>query len=311
MEAVERYEGGRGGVVNFEDFAMDVGAVVRQINLIQNVMATVMKEGEHYGKIPGCGPKPTLLKPGAEKLGMTFRLAPYFTIEPEELGDGHRGYQITCTLRHIPTDVVVGQGVGYCSTMESKYRYRWDSTGKDVPSDYWNSRNPAILGGDAFIARKVDGKWLIFQRVEHDNPADYFNTCEKMAKKRAHVDAMLSATAASDIFTQDVEDLPNGSQETNSKAAGSQQHTAGNKPPIQEPGRKSDGQSPHASEPQLKKIAVLMDKCCYPDSERHNKASDVVGRMVASMKDLTVAEASKVIEALVEEEKAMTGQANG
>ena len=33
------------------------------------------------------------------------------------------------------------------------------------------------------------------------------NTCEKMAKKRAHVDAILTATAASDIFTQDVEDM--------------------------------------------------------------------------------------------------------
>lgn len=44
-------------------------------------------------------------------------------------------------------------------------------------------------------------------RVEHDNPADYYNTCLKMAKKRALVDAILTATAASDIFTQDVEDM--------------------------------------------------------------------------------------------------------
>jgi hypothetical protein len=45
-------------------------------------------------------------------------------------------------------------------------------------------------------------------KVEHDNPADYYNTVLKMAKKRAHVDAVLTATAASDIFTQDVEDMP-------------------------------------------------------------------------------------------------------
>ena len=44
------------------------------------------------------------------------------------------------------------------------------------------------------------------QRVEFDNPADYYNTVLKMAKKRAHVDAILTATAASDCFTQDVED---------------------------------------------------------------------------------------------------------
>jgi hypothetical protein len=46
------------------------------------------------------------------------------------------------------------------------------------------------------------------EKVEHDNPADYYNTVLKMAKKRAHVDAILTATAASDIFTQDIEDMP-------------------------------------------------------------------------------------------------------
>jgi len=34
------------------------------------------------------------------------------------------------------------------------------------------------------------------------------NTILKMAKKRAQVDAVITATAASDIFTQDIEDLP-------------------------------------------------------------------------------------------------------
>ena len=45
-------------------------------------------------------------------------------------------------------------------------------------------------------------------RVEHDNPADYYNTALKMAKKRAQVDATLTVTAASDFFTQDLEPLP-------------------------------------------------------------------------------------------------------
>ena len=45
------------------------------------------------------------------------------------------------------------------------------------------------------------------EKVEHDNPADHYNTVLKMAKKRALVDAVLTATAASDIFTQDLEDI--------------------------------------------------------------------------------------------------------
>ena len=39
------------------------------------------------------------------------------------------------------------------------------------------------------------------------SPADYYNNVLKMAKKRAFVDAVLTATAASDIFAQDLEDM--------------------------------------------------------------------------------------------------------
>jgi hypothetical protein len=45
-------------------------------------------------------------------------------------------------------------------------------------------------------------------KIEHDNPSDYYNTCLKMGKKRALVDAVLTSTAASDIFTQDIEEDP-------------------------------------------------------------------------------------------------------
>jgi len=43
-------------------------------------------------------------------------------------------------------------------------------------------------------------------RVENTDLADTYNTVLKMAKKRALVDATLTATAASDIFNQDLED---------------------------------------------------------------------------------------------------------
>jgi hypothetical protein len=68
----------------------------------------------------------------------------------------------------------VGSGVGSCSTLESKYRYKKDYQTK----------------------------------AKYENPdiADVYNTCLKMAKKRALVDATLTATGASDFFTQDVED---------------------------------------------------------------------------------------------------------
>lgn len=56
------------------------------------------------------------------------------------------------------------------------------------------------LGGHEYSARKVKGEWIALHREEQGNPADYYNTCLKMAKKRALVDAILTVTAASDIF---------------------------------------------------------------------------------------------------------------
>ncbi len=104
--------------------------------------------------------------------------------------------------------------------MEAKYRYRQgaaEPTDKPVPRAYWDLRgeDPAkaleLIGGKGFTVKKVDGKgWMIAkggEKVENDNPADNYNTVLKMAKKRALVDAVLTATAASDIFTQDLEDI--------------------------------------------------------------------------------------------------------
>ena len=185
--------------------SMTVAQMRDQVNLIQEAMKEVMKPDVHYGSIPGCGDKAALLKPGAEKLCLLFRLAASFNIEQKDLPNSHREYSIRCTLTTRDGEIV-GEGIGVCSTMENKFRYRWDNTDKQVPSDYWTSRDKKLLGGDGYMPRKVGGKWFIFHREEHDNPADYYNTCAKMAKKRAHVDATLTTTAASDIFEQDIEE---------------------------------------------------------------------------------------------------------
>lgn len=237
------------GVVNFEDYAMSTEAVVRQVNVIQSVMKSVMKVDEHYGTIPGCQ-KPSLYKPGAEKLGFTFRLAPEYDVRTINMANGHREYQVKCRLRHIPTGAMVGEGEGSCTTMEGKYRFRGgekEGTGQAIPKEYWNLKNAGktteakeLIGGEGFAPGKIDGKWEICsigEKVEHDNPADYYNTCLKMAKKRAHVDAILTATAASDIFTQDVEDMPEVMPNAPTTQQAASQGKA-NKPPVKQPQEK-------------------------------------------------------------------------
>ena len=199
---------------------LTVEQVLLHLSLIQQIMSAAMKEGEHYGRIPGCGDKPTLLKPGAEKLCLTFRLAPTYDVGERQLEGGHREYRVTATLTSIMTQVLIGQGVGCCSTMENKYRFRAgpaEVTERPVPRAYWDLRqdDPAkaqeLIGGKGFTVKKVDGQgWMVAkggEKVENDNPADHYNTVLKMAKKRALVDAVLTTTAASDIFSQDLEEL--------------------------------------------------------------------------------------------------------
>jgi len=220
METQQKYEMAarpQSQIVNIEDYAMSVDGLIKQVALIQTVMEKVMKSDEHYGIIPGTK-KPTLLKPGAEKLCLTFRLNPDYEIIREVRERDFIAYTVKCDLSHIPTEQAIASGIGSCNSRETKYRYRFidESTGDKVPSNYWDAKKAGdskemkrILGGEGFRAAKIDGQWVIArsERIENDNPWDLDNTLIKMACKRALVAATLNATAASDIFTQDVEDM--------------------------------------------------------------------------------------------------------
>lgn len=243
-----------------------------QVNLIQQMMREVMKPDVHYGRIPGTD-KDTLYKPGAEKICLTFRLAATFHVEHTDMPNAHREYAVRCTLTS-PSGSVVGEGIGVCSTMESKYRYRWDNTGEVVPNEYWETRDPNLLGGTSYAPRKTRGTWMIFQRIDYDNPADYYNTCAKMAKKRAHVDATLTTTAASDIFEQDIEEMPE-----DMVAPGEGEHEGG-KPSVTPPRSRSRSAGANAETGQIKMIRKMAEKNGVDESmicEAHdvNKLEDL------------------------------------
>lgn len=185
-----------------------VAKVREQSEQIFNLMREAMRENEHYGVIPGTK-KPTLLKGGAEKLCVMFRVRPEYEVNRSDMEDGHREFEVVCTLYHIPSGSVVGQGVGSCSTMESRYRYRTiaEDTGEPIPNDA--KENKKKYAAQGLGMRKIDGAWKWCRIGKGENPdiADQYNTVLKMAKKRALVDGVLTMTAASDVFTQDVEDF--------------------------------------------------------------------------------------------------------
>lgn len=203
--------------------------VLGQRDKIRQVMDAVMEKGVHYGEIPGIS-KPTLLKPGAEVLAVTFRLAPSYKSEKVFHDDGHLTVISAATLTHIPTGLVVAEGEGLCTSREKKYAFRGEGRvcpvcdapaikrSKFAPreSDYDGASTSdapgwychAKTGGCGANFAAEDPRILGQEAGKIANPdlPDTWNTVLKMANKRALVAAILNGTAASDIFTQDVED---------------------------------------------------------------------------------------------------------
>lgn len=175
-----------------------------QVNLLQEVMQSVMKADTHFGTIPGCK-QPSLYKAGAEKIMATFRLA----AEPmvDDLSN-HDCVRYRVTVRMVsPTGIVVGFGVGECSSNEEKYKWRkaiCTEEFKDTPED--RRRIKYQRGG--YVNGSYNKNAVIKMEQVRTEPADIANTVLKMAKKRALIDGVLTTTSASDIFTQDIEDLP-------------------------------------------------------------------------------------------------------
>jgi hypothetical protein len=173
-------------------FRRDVAA----INKFQQIVHSTLVNGQDYGVIPGTN-KPTLLKPGAEKIAKLLGLADSYEImdRQEDWIRGFFRYIIKCRLTSVSHGVVISEGMGECNSMESKYRWRWLS-GRDIPAGTDTSK----------LVSKTRGDWTTY-RFDNDDIYSQVNTLLKMAKKRALVDAALSAGRLSEVFTQDVEDL--------------------------------------------------------------------------------------------------------
>jgi len=206
-----------------------------QVNLIQEVMAAVMKPDVHYGTVPGTK-KPSLYKPGSEKILSTFRIAIEPIVTDLSTHDEAR-YRVETRATSQATGMYLGSGTGECSSNEEKYKWR------------------AAVCREEFDETPDDRRRLVWKRGYQDKPnyqipqvrtnhADVANTILKMAKKRSQIDVTLTVTAASDVFSQDIEDLPEGVREAVAEGEGGTAAQAPAKPAVQPPQRKSQAAAP-------------------------------------------------------------------
>jgi len=203
---------------------VDIQSAIARYSAFHDFVSQILKEGTDFGKIPGTD-KPTLLKPGAEKLGAFFGLRPIFSIQEsindwtgsEHAGEAFFFREYKCQLYR--NGELIGEGIGSCNSWEKKYRYR--KLGRKCP----NCGNETIIKGKA----EYGGGWLCYTKkggcgekfqddderiirqetgqVPNPDVADQVNTIDKMAQKRAFIAAILIATNASEYFTQDMEDF--------------------------------------------------------------------------------------------------------
>lgn len=158
---------------------MDIDEMKKIVKYVDQFKRDILEHGKDYMKIPGTG-KPSLLKPGAEKLAYTFGLGfehkvleafedwdkeweyerydKYKKQEVKEAVKGFYSYRVECTVFHKKTGSVWGKAVASCDSSE---------------------------------------------RGRETSPA---NTVLQMAEKRAFIAAVRYAVNASDLFTQDLED---------------------------------------------------------------------------------------------------------
>lgn len=196
-EIVEVRQRESAGLVAGEVHRYSLVEIRERVNLVQEVMRGIMKVNTHYGTIPGT-PKPTLYKPGAEVLCVTFRIAQKYEII--DLSDEFTArFRVTCVGRHQVSDIVLGEGVGECSSAEEKYKWRAAVCAEEFDLTPERMRRVKFAKWKGNVEKKIQ------VRTE---AADLSNTVLKMACKRAMIAMTLNVTAASDIFTQDIEDLP-------------------------------------------------------------------------------------------------------
>lgn len=189
--------------------------LVQRMNVIREAAAQAMEEDVDYGKVPGTD-KDTLFKPGAEKLGVLFRLDVQPENEKRWEENGHLTVVSRATVFDAPTGARLGSGEGICSTREEKYAYR--NAKRECPEcgEETIIKGKAEYGGGWVCFKKLGGCNAKFPdgageiesqevgKVPNESLPDLWNTVDKIASKRGRVDAILAVTGASAIFTQDL-----------------------------------------------------------------------------------------------------------
>ena len=160
---------------------------------VTSIIQKALSESTDYGKIPGCGDKPVLLKPGAERLCLAFGARPKYELVSSEID--HNVENIFIKKKKVWRNQFNGDRSYDLVEQEGKsfgaYRYVYKC---------FIEKDGKILGEGEGVCSTYESKYI-------DRPRDSENTVCKMSQKRAFVAAVLHSFGLSDRFTQDIDDI--------------------------------------------------------------------------------------------------------
>ena len=190
-------------------FVMEPSEAAALDKQLRECMRAVLVPGTDYGTIPGMGDKPSLFKPGAEKLLQWFGFG--FTNDevkterddpeyPSGIADKARRIGVTyrCTVYKELTDgrkVTIATCEAYAGYDEDKFYISLDAARSKAEGKerHWAANDKR---------QPNSAKWEYV--TEYRAP---WNSVIKMCEKRSLVGAAIDATAAAGLFTQDLEDM--------------------------------------------------------------------------------------------------------
>lgn len=197
-----------------------------KFDMVRQYTAKCLTKDVDYGTVSGVA-KPSLLKPGAEKICSLFGLTPKFTCVDKIMnwnGDGNADnepffyFEYRCDL-YRGSEFVASCDAS-CNSWEKKYRYRkgelvCPNCGKPLRKSKNNDGYYCWTktGGCGATFTSNDPK-ITSQKVgdvKNYDTAEQVNTFQKMAQKRAYVGATLIACNLSEYYTQDIEDMDKNS----------------------------------------------------------------------------------------------------
>jgi hypothetical protein len=199
--AIQKYKEPGGDLLHLEPRA--ITQKLDAIEAFQQIVQKQLRKDHDYGIIPGTQ-KPTLLKPGAEKIAKLLNLADTYEIV-EKIEDWDKpffSYTVRCTLTELASGTVVCSYLANCNSYENKYRWRW------VPEWKLTEDQKAEVAEDLVPceSRRTQRGSANFYRFPNDAIYDQVNTLMKMAEKRAMISAVLSVGRLSLLFTVDLDD---------------------------------------------------------------------------------------------------------